>query len=937
MKNTIGKRGGAWGEFQFFPLLLLLAFLALSPGLSGEFLNFDDPRLILNNPAFHEGFFKGLLHILDPTRRIAEVYLPVSYLSLFLDWNLFGPQGAFGFHLHSLLLEGVVAWLLFLLLRDLGFPRLLALLGSLPMVLHPVLAENVTWVSSRKDLLAGLFTLWALLEGRRALRGEGKALWVYLLTVLACYSKGSALVLPLLGLLLWVGPLGVPNRDRSPRTIGPKRLLFIVFLICALIAFHHLLHSWAVGTAAFRGVPAAIPGTFLHYLALLFDPEPLAVFYPRGLTLASFESQFLAKFLFLTVLLGGGVFLLLHGGKGEKKIGGERFLGAGILFSIAALLPFNGYFPATAIPAADRYLYLALPGLGLMIAGFLFLIPRGLRSWIAGILAVLLGLWWVPSLRARSYEFTRSDRLWKSNLKVFPEDGVSWFNLGMYHLQDPKGSEEKALPLLEKALTFAELPQHRLKAATTLFVLYRRKGEDGKALERLDLAIRIADRLPGNHEVKTLQKDLRLDRASTLFRLGRDEEGDQCIQEVLQLDPSNPEALGWKVLREIEVFQGRQAKAFPMSFLSKLDAILQKGKGRKGVNPHFVLAQAELERLRGNATSALGMLEKFRKLHPGASLDIYLALARTYLAEDVPSGAIQVLRQGLALWTYSPALSFELGRIFEGLEQLPSAESLYRRALKVRPLHPGLRKALARVLAAEARRMLATKTPQDYMAQVQEARRMDPNLPILDYLEAHIARSKKKIRLAYRLADKAASALPDEEEVLAFRLQLLRDLAYLELFQNRKNAFRLFRKLVDEAPKDFPLDSVMELLKSEYLRRVSRGEKALLDGKGPLAEKAFREALELFPDQPTALTKLGLAQYVQKKFREAQDSLGKAVSRLLSLGSDPGLALLYQIKALRAMGKKREAEKLSHLLNDPKTAPLFVDGAFRERILQALK
>jgi tetratricopeptide (TPR) repeat protein len=907
-----------------------MAFLALGPGLSGEFLNFDDPRLILGNPAFHESFFKGILHLLDPTQRIAEVYLPVSYLSLFLDWNLFGPQGAFGFHVHSLLLEGGVSWLLFLLLRDLGASRWVALLGSLPLVLHPLLAESVSWISSRKDLLAGFFGLWALLQGRRVLRGEGRAFWVYFLTILACYSKGSALVLPFLGALLWIGPLGIKKADLKKEGCTPKRLLLFVTGICALVAFHHLLHSWAVGTAGFSGNPRAIPGTFLHYLSLLFYPDHLAVFYPRNETLAVFETNFTAKLLFLGILIVGAVFLLWKRGLG-------LWVGAGILFSLASLLPFNGFLPATALPAADRYLYLALPGLGLVLAGLVSLSPRNLRSWVSGFLILLFSFWWIPKARARSFDFTRSDRLWESNLKVFPEDGVSWFNLGLFHLQDVHGTEKKALPMLEKALAFSELPQHRLRAATTLFVLHRRRGEDGKSLERLDLAIRIVDHLPLQGNVRNLQRDLRLDRASSLFRLGRDEEGDQCVAEVLQLDPQNPEALGWKVLREIEKYQGRKPRSFPESFLKRLAGILRAGSKRGGVNPHYLLALAEIERLRGNATSALGMMERFRKQHPGASIDVYLALARTYLAENVPLGAIQILRKGLSIWSFSPALSFELGRIFEGLEQLSSAESLYRRALKVRPLHPGLRKALARVLATQARRMLATKSSDEYRAQVQEARRMDPKLPVLDFLDAHIQRSKKKIRKAFELASRAATALPNDEEVQMFRLKLLRDLGYLDLFQNRKSAFRRFRTLVDEAPKDFPLASVMELLKSEYLRRVNQGEKALLGGEGLLAEKAFLEALELFPDQPTALTKLGLSQYLQKHFHQAIATLGKAVTCLIGLGADPGLALLYQIKALLAVKEKGEAKKRAELLNDPKTGQLFVDSAFRERILQALK
>ncbi len=935
MNESHGKWGGAWGEFLFLPLLLFLALIAFGPGLWGSFLNFDDPRLVLGNPAFHEGFLKGLLHILDPTRRIAEVYLPVSYLSLFLDWNLFGPQSPFGFHLHSLLLAGVVSWLLFLLLRDLGFSRPLAFLGSLPLVLHPALAENVVWISSRKDLLAGLFGIWALLQGRRVLRGQGRPFWVYLLSILACYSKGSALVLPLLGALLWMGPLGISRKEQKDRATTPGRLLLVVGVLCALIAGHHLLHSWAVGTAGFKGDPKAVPGTFLHYLSLLFYPEPLAVFYPRGQTLSHFQAHSLAKWIFLGVVVIGSGLLYFRRGMGS-------WIGLGIWFALAALLPFNGFLPATALPAADRYLYLALPGLGLVLLGLASLSPRGLRNGVVGLITVVLAVWWIPQVRARSRDFTRSDRLWESNLVVFPKDGVSWFNLGLFHLQDPEGSPEKALPMLEKALAYSELDQHRLKAATTLFVLHRQRGEDEKALELLDLAIRIADRLSKVHveEALPLQRDLRLDRASTLFRLGRDEEGDQCIAEVLKLEPENPEALGWKVLRKIEIYESGRPKAFPEAVLEELHRILKQGAAKakkEGVHPHFLLAQAEMERLKGNATSAIGMMERFRKLHPGASMDIYLALARSYLAENVPSGAIQVLRQGLLIWSYSPSLSFELGRIFEGLEQYASAESLYRRALKVRPLHPGLRKALARVLAIRARRMLATKLPQDYEGQVKEARRMDPGLPVLDFLEAHILRSKKEIRKAYELAEKAAKALPLDEEVQEFRFMLLRDLAYLDLLQKRKSAYSLFRKLVEEAPKNFPLDSVLELLKSEYLRRISKGEQYLLQGDGAQAEKAFRDALELFPDQPTAWTKLGLAQYLQKHFEEAQSTLKVAVERLISLGSDPGLALLYEIKALLALGQKAKAKKRGKLLDQRQTKALFRDSAFKLRIQKALR
>jgi hypothetical protein len=198
--NTPERRFETWIALVF---CLVLAGLAYGPGLSGDFLNYDDPRTVLENPAFAGGSVDlGL--ILDPTQRLADVYLPVNYLSLGLDVLLFGTGSALPFHLHALLLQALAGFVLVLLLRDLGASRSLALLGACPLLAHPALAESVLWVSSRKETLVALFGLLALWTGRRAIAGRA-ALWLpALMALLACYSKGSGIALPLMALPLWL-------------------------------------------------------------------------------------------------------------------------------------------------------------------------------------------------------------------------------------------------------------------------------------------------------------------------------------------------------------------------------------------------------------------------------------------------------------------------------------------------------------------------------------------------------------------------------------------------------------------------------------------------------------------------------------------------------------------------------------------------------------
>src|SRR5690242_8767769 len=84
---------------------VLAALLVYLPALlHADFLNFDDNLYFgPDNAAFRDG---GLAAVLDPRRTIANVYLPVSHLSLWLDWTLFG-QDPLGPHLVSMSLHAL--------------------------------------------------------------------------------------------------------------------------------------------------------------------------------------------------------------------------------------------------------------------------------------------------------------------------------------------------------------------------------------------------------------------------------------------------------------------------------------------------------------------------------------------------------------------------------------------------------------------------------------------------------------------------------------------------------------------------------------------------------------------------------------------------------------------------------------------------------------
>ncbi|MCC6679382.1 MAG: tetratricopeptide repeat protein [Phycisphaeraceae bacterium] len=177
------------------PLLIpIAAMIVYLPAMRGQFLP-DDDELLTHNPLVHAA--DGLSRTWLTTE--AQDYWPISQTSLWIEWRLWG-MNPLGYHVTNLLLHVAASMLLYVLLRQLAIPG--ALLAALLFALHPVNVEAVAWIAQRKTLLAMVFFLLSILCW---LRSGGYDRW-YVLSVigflLAMLSKGSAVTLPLILLLL---------------------------------------------------------------------------------------------------------------------------------------------------------------------------------------------------------------------------------------------------------------------------------------------------------------------------------------------------------------------------------------------------------------------------------------------------------------------------------------------------------------------------------------------------------------------------------------------------------------------------------------------------------------------------------------------------------------------------------------------------------------
>lgn len=219
--------------------VVVVSMLAYCQTLAFPFLSFDDPAYVTLQDYWREPTLPALWTALSG--ECLGTYAPVQQLSYFLDRLLFGPS-AWGPRLTNVLLHGACTVFLLRGLRRFGLPRAGALVGGLLFALHPSHVEIVSWVSARKDLLAGLGCLVALdlylgaEEARPLSWGRGGALLLALNLGLGAKIFAAAGVAWIALLALWRGRL----------RLDAPLILLAGLSACVWIGLNYASHSSAV-------------------------------------------------------------------------------------------------------------------------------------------------------------------------------------------------------------------------------------------------------------------------------------------------------------------------------------------------------------------------------------------------------------------------------------------------------------------------------------------------------------------------------------------------------------------------------------------------------------------------------------------------------------------------------------------------------------------
>lgn len=452
--------------------LLAITFAVYAPVLSHGFVEWDDPFYVTENPHVRAGLTAGGIAWAFTSTQLANWH-PLTWMSHMLDVSLFG-LAPWGHHLTSLLLHLVNVALLFIALRRLTRAPWPSLAAAALFALHPLHVESVAWVAERKDVLSTACWFAALWAYARYVERPGPARYVLvaLCFVLGLLAKPMLVTLPLTLLLLDLWPLGRATggvRSLAPLVVEKLPLLAISLAAAATAWLAQRAFGAVTDTSLGSRLATAVLG-YAGYLEKTSWPARLAAFYPYRAHLPA--GEVVASALVL-VLVTAAVWL------GRRR----AYLPVGWLWYLVTLAPVAGLVRIGQQQMADRYTYVPLVGVFVMLAwGVADLVARGRvparARGIATAAALLLAA--ALALAAARQVGTWRDgiTLWEHALAVGGSSTIAHTNLGV--ALEKVGRYDEAAAHLAEAV---HLEPHNVRALADLADVEFARGRYAEAAQ----------------------------------------------------------------------------------------------------------------------------------------------------------------------------------------------------------------------------------------------------------------------------------------------------------------------------------------------------------------------------------------------------------------------------------------------------------------------
>jgi hypothetical protein len=445
---------------------------------SFKFITYDDPYYVYTNPNIQSGITYESIKWAFSTGWTAN-WIPLTWLSYMLDWHLFGSNPS-GYHVINLVFHVINALLLFIILEQMTHSFWRSVFAAALFAFHPLHVESVAWVSERKDVLSTFFwllTMWAYLRYVNK-PGISRYLWTALFLALGLMSKPMLVTLPFVLLLLDYWPLGRFRGRTAFYLIGEKIPFFVLSAASSVVTFLVQRNSMAVVSLNMLPIKFRILNAFVSYtgyIEKMFWPSGLSVFYPHPGQNISIPHAIISAGLLLAVTV-----LVIRFAKNH------RYLVTGWFWYIVTLAPIIGFIQVGIQGMADRYSYITLTGLFIIIA---WAIPDLFAKWRYGrIVLVSLALVIISVLSICTYKqlsyWRNTATLFQHAIDVTKNNYMAMNELAWYSAVDPKiaaYNPGRAVQLAEEACKITHYSDTGY--LDTLAAAYAAAGNFDKAVE----------------------------------------------------------------------------------------------------------------------------------------------------------------------------------------------------------------------------------------------------------------------------------------------------------------------------------------------------------------------------------------------------------------------------------------------------------------------